>query len=117
MILVDKGAELELSMSNIPAGRDGIQRLNPGDYDGPVTWTVLGGPATVAPETADGLAARITLEDGAVAGDGIQVRAQADIRHGDDVVYSTADFTYTVVDEDAPPLTGAGFEVVDKTSA
>src|SRR4051812_31054149 len=28
MILVDKGAELELSMSNIPLKRDGIQRLN-----------------------------------------------------------------------------------------
>jgi hypothetical protein len=114
LILVDKGVEVSFTMSDIPIGKDGIQRLNPGDYDGPVAWTVLGGPATVVAATPDGLAGRITLADGAAVGDEIRVRAQADIRHGADTVLSDADFVYSVVAADAAPLTGAGFEVVDK---
>jgi hypothetical protein len=114
LILVDKGVEVGFTMSDIPIGKDGVQRLNPGDYDGVVTWTMLGGPATVVAATQDGLAGRVMLSDDAAVGDEVRVRAQADIRHGADTVFSDADFVYSVVAADAAPLTGAGFEVVDK---
>jgi hypothetical protein len=113
LVLVPTGAKVDYSVSSIPLGKDGIQRLNAGDYDGPVDWVLTQGPAVVAPETPDGLAGRLVLDPGAAEGDVIAVEATADIRHGDGVVGSVAHFTYEVVAADAPPLTGAGFDVVD----
>lgn len=113
LLIVDHGAKVDYSMSSLPLKKDGIQRVNAGDYDGAVAWEVTQGPATIAAETPDGLAARLTLNDDAAEGDVIAVEATADVRHGPDSVDSTAHFTYEVVAADGPALTGAGFEVVD----
>jgi hypothetical protein len=117
LILVPNGQPLETSMSSIPLGKDGVQRLNAGNYDRAVQWSVASGSATVSPETPDGLSARIVLADDATDGGSVEIEATADVRHGEDVVNSTASFLYNIVAADAPALTGAGFEVVDKAEA
>jgi hypothetical protein len=114
LILVPKGAKLDRSMSGIPIGKDAIQAVVPGNYDGPVGWDVESGPAIADPENDDGSEGRIVLTDEAAVGDQIVVIATADVRHGPDVVESVLTWTHTVLDRDATPLQEKEFRVVDK---
>lgn len=111
--LVPKGAKVEWLMPDdggnfgVPIGMDAIIPVVPGNYDGAIEWSAFGAGA-VAPENADGSEARLTLQDGAAAGDELTVTATADTRHGPGRVVSTHEWTFEVLDRDAAPLEAAG---------